>query len=562
MRSVFSFKPAKSEKKQNQQWELSWSDAKHRWYYQDRLTGEVAWEKPEGCKLDAEKTPPPKKPVPPRNYNPSYKRDSELQREQRKKHDLPEGWASVWDPQHKKLYYYNAKTKERTWLPPGNEGRSEDAGDDSDSSAFDGGASFDDGTTSNTITALKGMMGAAHTDTHRNITSGDLSTISQLKQEKTQTKIKGSHHNTDLTQLLWDAETFVLRLRENKQYPVLYQQCLAELKASNNVYIAHSKINIPKTTLVCLQDCEQAVISGDVEPYNFVPIVTMSHQTPAEAAAFFNLDSRRVVVCLNNSSGKEESIGGGYVDGRLDTVWDIEGDLCRRIPNLYPSLEGARQEGLYPFGPVTQFDISERDDYSSVLYTPSAVVCQETGIEKQGCHIMRSGIEKGYAIYSRGMQHRKVGIVSAAAPKKWEKHDAHEEIFDHKLVANTITSIFVAPVREEPRASTLVIGPWGCIGDNAEMVGTLFGDAIVHARTFIGKDPSRSSREIAQPMSLGQLYHEIHFALPISDEGDEKTIAAFVRGLCQAVELTSIPELGPARIPEKTLVPRVVRGPT
>merc|ERR1712050_334793 len=102
----------------------------------------------------------------------------------------------------------------------------------------------------------------------------------------------------------------------------------------------------------------------------------------------------------------------------------------------------------------------------------------------------------------------------------------------------------MAPVLEEPRVTTIVLGPWG-VSNNAPpaMVGSLYGEAIVRGRSVAdsGEDEGQQS---SQHVKLGHLYHEIHFALPPSDECDDKFFEAFREGLTKAgCKVTNIPAL-------------------
>merc|ERR1712146_855333 len=101
-----------------------------------------------------------------------------------------------------------------------------------------------------------------------------------------------------------------------------------------------------------------------------------------------------------------------------------------------------------------------------------------------------------------------------------------EEIFDHVLVQNTITSMLMAPVMQEPRVTTIVLGLWGVgVHANPEMMGTLFGESIVHGRE-VGEPKSDDDRSCH--VMLGNLYHEIVFCVD-----DEKQMEGFQRGLAK-----------------------------
>lgn len=202
--------------------------------------------------------------------------------------------------------------------------------------------------------------------------------------------------------------------------------------------------------------------------------VSFSTLPTCDALRHFAGNKRNRVCALNFANGSERHVGGGYKRGAKAQ----EEDLCRRIPNLFPSLLGARQKGLYPFGPGTYRSPAEPGTYSDVLFTPLLTLA-------------RKGEEDGYAFYPEG-QRPWVALVSAAAP-----NCPRGECQDVSLLANTVRSIFVAPKLKQPDVNVLVLGAWGCgaFAGNPEQICDLFIDAL--------KDEY-----------LGRLYDEIHFAVP------------------------------------------------
>jgi len=172
------------------------------------------------------------------------------------------------------------------------------------------------------------------------------------------------------------------------------------------------------------------------------------------------------------------------------------------------------------------------------------------------------------------------------------------DIWDPKLVNKLISTMFIAPVLNEPGMTTLVLGMWGIHEiagalEKVEKIGQMLGDAILGYRAFNamsddqmershagrslpgvtrpsvrGKSTQRSmsgehstdsikrcqsgivirkkpeARDIDDPniVCLGQLYHEIHFALPYSNDEEKNVVDCFQRGLAKA-------GLKPSRIP-------------
>merc|ERR1719210_2123468 len=87
----------------------------------------------------------------------------------------------------------------------------------------------------------------------------------------------------------------------------------------------------------------------------------------------FARDKKHRVCGLNFANGSDRHVGGGYKRGAKAQ----EEDLCRRIPNLFPSLLTANTKGLYPFGPGTYVSPTDPGKYSDVLFTPSLTLARK-----------------------------------------------------------------------------------------------------------------------------------------------------------------------------------------
>jgi len=293
-------------------------------------------------------------------------------------------------------------------------------------------------------------------------------------------------------------------------------QVLHEVKVSNEDLMLLRKLHVPTTVSVTYRDCMKALLDRKVRPYTREPQVTMSKRTTASAINFFAQDPKRVVCALNFASGRDDRVGGEYglaMPG--DDCDNQEEDLCRRIPNLYPSLYASsrrdrREPGgpCYPFGPVTCENLEEVNKYCDVLFTPH-MEARDT----RGAVLSRGPASDGFPVEPEG-QCRGCCIVSAAPPmiRKMSTHkETASSVMDTKLLFQTVTSMFVAPVLKEPRCTTLVLGAWGCgsrCSNNPVQIAQLFSQAIVRSLP-------------ALELCLGNLYHEIHFAIP-ETEGEDK----------------------------------------
>jgi len=224
---------------------------------------------------------------------------------------------------------------------------------------------------------------------------------------------------------------------------------------------------IPVSHAECMHNWSRMHIKGNDVRLSF------SEMTTAEALLHFARERRQPVCALNFANG--ETPGGGYLAGATAQ----EEDLCRQMPTLYTSLNNAKEEGLYPFGPCTCSDVSKPAKYSDVRLT-------------HGITIVRDGPENGYCFLEDGSQ-ATVSLVSAAAPNiRFRK-----EVNDRDLMYQTIQTIFIAPRVVLDDATILVLGAWGCgaFGGDPTQIAELFAEALV--------------RE-----NLGQLYQEVHFAIP------------------------------------------------
>merc|ERR1719247_521175 len=230
----------------------------------------------------------------------------------------------------------------------------------------------------------------------------------------------------------------------------------------------------PPTKAIRFETCKNTRVAGKGKD----PVVAFSTLSTADAVlALTRKDPRRRLCALNFANG--EHVGGGYKHGATAQ----EEDLCRRIPSLYTTLYNASKAGHYPFGPCTCKSAKQPGKYSDVLYTQDLVVA-------------RASEERGYALLPASGQVT-VSLVTAAAPNV----NFAKEIYDLDLMYNTIQSIFVAPLLEDPTVNTIIVGAWGCgaFGGQPEDVSSLFARAI--------KD-------------FGRLYDEIHFAIPEGRNAD------------------------------------------
>lgn len=285
----------------------------------------------------------------------------------------------------------------------------------------------------------------------------------------------------------WDASRFAAELSQAKTTgnKEALKKLLVEVAEHN--YTCREFWNVPRTIPVTHADCMRAARSLK---YNSRPLViSISTMTTAEACQHFSKDRRRKMCALNFANG--EAAGGGYKNGATAQ----EEDLCRQFPTLYPTLYNAHREGLYPFGPCTCKNPSQPAKYCDVLYTSNLILA-------------RGGLEDGYPLLEERSQ-LEVSMVAAAAPNiRFAR-----EISDPELIYKTMASIFIAPKSVEPEVNTLILGAWGCgaFGGDPKEIAELFVRALISD-------------------NYGQLYQEIHFAIPklaTSDVNYEEFLKVF-----------------------------------
>lgn len=207
------------------------------------------------------------------------------------------------------------------------------------------------------------------------------------------------------------------------------------------------------------------------------PALTFGSWSTADALLYFAKGGRQACG-MNFANG--QGPGGGYVRGAVAQ----EEDLCRRMPTLYPSLAKAKDAGMYPWGPPTYVKPGEPGKYSDVLFT-------------RDVYVMRADEDDDFEFLPEEDQ-AKVSLIAAAAPNL-----ARREVMDPDLLQTAIKSVFVAPKILQPELDTLILGAWGC--------GAFRGDPRKMSELFV---------KALQEDKLGQLYAEVHFAIPTYTEAD------------------------------------------
>lgn len=248
---------------------------------------------------------------------------------------------------------------------------------------------------------------------------------------------------------------------------------------SEHNYLLRDRWPVPRTVAVPAAQC----FAHPLPPLDRDPEVSFSSMSTADAMLHFAIlgDRKRKVSGLNFANGI--NVGGGYKTGAVAQ----EEDLCRRMTCLYTSLNNAKRDALYPFGPSTCASRDRPAKYCDVLWTKDVILA-------------RSGDAKGFDLLPPEQQ-VPVSLVSAAAPNL--RFASPPELCDQALLYESVKAILIASHMKQPEVTTVVLGAWGCgaFGGDPKNISELFCRALVHDR-------------------LGRLYREVHFAIPRFGEED------------------------------------------
>lgn len=475
-------------------WEPAWSSTHKKWFYQDRKSGTSCWKPPPGCTLELPRDPPP-----------NADRDNNQQ-------DLPPGWESEWDAKHSKYYYYNRQTRERSWQKPATTPTTHPAPTSCDPVAEGWvhaeaqsragpetgatGSKKSGGLQASGIIASLGGGGASRgasgtavaADSRANrsadlpaLQGGGIVRVTPVTLPQPHSPGVGGRaqvaRNSD-----WDAEGFLRRLAQAKATGDQREAKKVRREVAENNYALRARWPVPRTVYMTADKCLRSRMPSTGRS----PVVSFSEDTTVDAILAFALERGHRVCALNFANGS--TVGGGYKNGALAQ----EEDLCRRIPCLYTSLNNAKRDGLYPFGPATCSSPDTPAKYSDVLWTP-------------GIMVARAGEAAGYSLLPPDRQVT-VSLVAAAAPNL--RFADPPEIFDRGLMYSTVKAIFIAPRIFDPELTTIILGAWGCgaFGGDPREVSALFCRALAED-------------------GLGRLYREVHFAIPKSGQEDRNADA-------------------------------------
>lgn len=422
-------------------WVPGWSTRHQRWYWEDRKLGVSTWECPAECK---------EQPLP-------QQLPAEIPDLASKRIGLPEGWECEWDVRYQRDYYFNRKTQERTWKRP------RDTVPVQEPRLSAAAAS------SGPPTGTMGKGDAGNPFARKDVPR-DAAATAPARNMGFQRRGAGTE---------WNAADFKKRLDQAKATKDKnYIKSILKEVSENNYALRH-QWRVPRTELVPLESCLKSRASG----MGFDPEISFSKMTTADALVWFAMrNPSQQVVGLNFANGQQ--VGGGYKNGAIAQ----EEDLCRRMPTLYTSLNNAKREGLYPFGPCTCNNPKLPAKYSDVLWTPR--VC-----------IARASESLGYELLDEKQQVT-VSLVAAAAPNV--NFAEPKEPYDKVLMQNSVKAILLAPLVKQPDTSTIILGAWGCgaFGCDPTDIAELFVNALVSER-------------------LGRLYQSVHFAIPEFQAGDQ-----------------------------------------
>jgi len=189
----------------------------------------------------------------------------------------------------------------------------------------------------------------------------------------------------------------------------------------------------------------------------------------ADADADSDSDSdKNPTIAIHNFASRFHC-GGGYLNGAIAQ----EEDLCRVIPELYPSMNKTH----YPHGETTCW------------ITPNVLIMRRSD---------------NYNLLKKDEQ-VPVVVVSAAAPAL----SYNREKWDEERVRNTLINIFVSVKKNNPKIDTLILGAFGCgaYGNDPQQMACLMNDVI---------------------QEYGGLYKRIVVSIPHGRDGNYDAFAKYI----------------------------------
>lgn len=245
---------------------------------------------------------------------------------------------------------------------------------------------------------------------------------------------------------------------------IMRRNNLAAIATENNEFLIANKIKIPRTIEV-KWDLKRANPCPPIQGKTRVIFEML--KTDECALKYLNGNISSNVFIMNFAS--RHSHGGGYLRGARAQ----EEDLCRVIPQLYPSLTSIK----YPY------------EQGSVLLTPNMAIMKDNEKYK----------------WIEETEHRKVGVVSCAA-----QHMNHEE-FDPDLVRCILINMYTSVKLYYPETDTLILGAW----DNPSN----------GSRGAYRNDPATMAKIMNEiNLQYGGLYKYVIFSVP---EGVEENVKEF-----------------------------------
>jgi len=440
-------------------WEQVWHPKEKMFYFQDRRTGEVSWTKPDDFDGDLKKAP--------KLGNLSEKQKlsaipfiSSI--------NMPPGWERAYDEKHKKWYYYNQETKERSWYKP-------------------------------TCEPQQPQPRESRVD----------NTVTKSHDTRSHSTPLHSHgspapwRNVQEPHVNWDSFDFKRRLEEAQTMndKTLFHTVLAEIVRSNFALLStwRRTLQVPKTDLVLFKEATN-VLTAESHQRENRPSILYSVKplcaTMYEAACKW----KGSIVCAIVSSNGLEA-GGNYTDGYEGE----EEDICRRCSNLYPSLKQAERDKYYPYGPES-FSSETNRHFADVLYTPGVQIVRGTQID-------------GYPVMPQENR-AEACLISAVDPGPRQVEDMKDESWSTQ-VREAAKAILVAPLLKKPETSILVIGNWGAklpefsLEDRLELFADLLFGPATHQQ-----ERSSEVTGTKPDIEIGSFYQQIVFSLELCSRSE------------------------------------------
>eukprot|EP00931_Biecheleriopsis_adriatica_P060059 TRINITY_DN36044_c0_g1_i1.p1 TRINITY_DN36044_c0_g1~~TRINITY_DN36044_c0_g1_i1.p1 ORF type:complete len:491 (+),score=80.11 TRINITY_DN36044_c0_g1_i1:48-1475(+) len=428
-------------------WEYQWSAEHRRYYFLDKVNGISCWTKPPNCNLELPTRPPgsiEKTEAPP------------------KPRDLPLDWEAALDVKENRYYFFRrSNPAERTWYKPDHVTRGGYV-----AAAADSDDEIDD-----------------ETDTVRPRLRPEEQWVKRTEASEANFRYPQQRKKLHEPDLSLEVSMLHAETKVSKQQQLM-RDILKDVAIFNRDYVAkHKNIHVHLAFKVSYEyTVKPALTSGELTSSDRIPEITFSSLSLATAAQHFQAQDYKRKCCIVNCANGQNPPG-DISEGCVASEVDL---LCQMAGLKQSLCTSSEKDGrLYPFG-AAACTANNMAQFGDVLYL-------------HDCNKIRESIEKNFKLCTHNFT-TSFPVLSAAPPRADTKVAISRE-----LIEQTVTSMFVTPLLQDPQSTTLIIGAWGC-GHEWATDSTMIAD--VFAEFLQGKKVGN--------IIPAWLWAEVHFCFPRS----------------------------------------------